>query len=66
MSNVKLQQDASEGKMQPSENGETVSVSEDVIAQRAYALYLARGSEDGHDLEDWLNAERELRAANNP
>jgi len=32
----------------------------DDIAERAYALYLARGTEDGHDVEDWLQAEREL------
>ena len=31
------------------------------IAARAYELYLQRGGEDGHDLEDWLIAERELR-----
>ncbi len=30
------------------------------IARRAYALYLARGREDGHDVEDWIQAEREL------
>ena len=33
----------------------------DLLAQRAYQLYLARGGEDGRDLEDWLTAERELR-----
>jgi hypothetical protein len=33
----------------------------DAIAQRAYALYVARGREDGHDVEDWLQAERELQ-----
>lgn len=31
------------------------------IAQQAYALYLARGRKDGHDLEDWLQAERKLQ-----
>lgn len=31
------------------------------IEQRAYELYLARGAMDGHALEDWLQAERELR-----
>jgi hypothetical protein len=31
------------------------------IARRAYALYLARGCEHGHDVEDWLKAERDLR-----
>jgi hypothetical protein len=31
------------------------------IAERAYALYLGRGGEDGHDVEDWLAAELGLR-----
>jgi uncharacterized membrane protein len=30
------------------------------IQARAYELYLERGREDGHDLEDWLSAEKEL------
>ena len=30
------------------------------IAERAYALYEQRGREEGHDLEDWLQAEREI------
>jgi hypothetical protein len=30
------------------------------IAQRAYELHLARGTVDGYDLEDWLEAERQL------
>ena len=29
------------------------------IARRAYDRYLARGREHGHDVEDWLQAERE-------
>jgi hypothetical protein len=33
------------------------------IARRAYDLYLARGREDGHDVEDWIQAERELNAS---
>lgn len=33
------------------------------IAQRAYELYEQRGRQDGHDLEDWLKAERELGGA---
>lgn len=36
-------------------------VSEDEIRLRAYALYESRGHEDGHDLDDWLEAERSLR-----
>ena len=30
------------------------------IAERAYELYEQRGREDGHALDDWLQAEREL------
>jgi hypothetical protein len=32
----------------------------DEIAQRSYALFLARGGQAGHEVEDWLTAEREL------
>lgn len=31
------------------------------IAAEAYAIYLGRGGEHGHDLEDWFEAERLLR-----
>ena len=34
------------------------------VAQRAFELYCARGQQDGFDLEDWLQAERELLAQN--
>jgi hypothetical protein len=30
------------------------------IRLRAYALYESRGREDGHDLDDWLQAEAEI------
>lgn len=33
------------------------------IVQRAYELYEQRGRQDGRDLEDWLQAERELGGA---
>jgi hypothetical protein len=33
------------------------------IARRAYELYLARGQQDGHDVADWLQAERELNGS---
>jgi hypothetical protein len=38
-----------------------VTVTDDDIARRAYDLYVARGCEDGHDMDDWAQAERELR-----
>ncbi len=30
------------------------------IADRAYELYVQRGQEHGHDIEDWLEAERQI------
>jgi len=33
---------------------------EDRIRQRAYELYVARGREDGHELDDWQQAEEEI------
>ena len=32
----------------------------DEIARRAYEIFLARGREQGRDLDDWLQAELEL------
>jgi hypothetical protein len=37
------------------------TVTEDEVARRAYGLYLERGGGDGHDVDDWAQAERELR-----
>ncbi len=34
---------------------------EELIRQRAYSLYEARNYESGHDLEDWLQAEAQIR-----
>jgi hypothetical protein len=34
---------------------------DDAIAQRAYELYQARGGTHGADVDDWLQAEREIR-----
>jgi hypothetical protein len=36
---------------------------DDRIRQRAYEIYLARGYSNGNELDDWLEAERQLRAA---
>jgi len=38
-------------------------VSDSDIARRAYQLYEERGGGHGHDVDDWLQAERELRPA---
>ena len=44
---------------QPTTSGPTY----DQIAQHAHELFLARGETHGQDVEDWLRAEAELRAA---
>jgi len=33
------------------------------IAKRAFELYCERGCQNGRDVEDWLEAERELQEA---
>lgn len=33
------------------------------IARRAYEIWLERGATHGHDVEDWLEAEGDLRRA---
>ena len=42
---------------------ESDTIERDRIAERAYELYVSRGREGGHELEDWLAAERELTAS---
>jgi hypothetical protein len=38
-------------------------VNTEQIAERAYELFLARGGSDGHDFDDWIEAERQIQAA---
>ena len=35
-------------------------IMQEQIEKRAYELYIERGGQDGHDLENWLDAERQL------
>ena len=44
----------------------SANVTESDIARRAYELYLARDCEDGHDVDDWFQAERELQERSIP
>jgi len=41
---------------------QAITVSDDAIAARAFEYYCSRGGGHGQDVEDWLAAERELRA----
>jgi hypothetical protein len=36
------------------------------VARRAYELFISRGAEHGRDLDDWLEAERELGTNGKP
>jgi hypothetical protein len=45
-----------------SESADATSVT-DSVARRAFELFLERGGAHGHDLDDWLLAERQLGAA---
>jgi hypothetical protein len=42
---------------------EPMGSSIEYVRRRAYELYEQRGRADGHDWEDWLEAERQLRPA---
>lgn len=56
----------SEATMNPAKRSEQSSTTpdpaerEEQIRRRAYELYEARGREDGHELDDWLQAEAEI------
>ena len=44
-------------------DGASRDVTDDEVALRAFALYCERGGLHGHDVDDWLQAERELRGS---
>jgi Protein of unknown function (DUF2934) len=56
------------GSTDPTQSGPAVeererflhSTREQEIRNRAYEIYLQRGAEPGHEVEDWLQAEREV------
>jgi hypothetical protein len=43
-------------------DGQTVKTlpGRDEIARRAYEIYIARGRTEGREMDDWIQAEREL------
>ena len=55
---------AMEHALAPSDVGKNIDrrlyPTHDEIAQLAYSLYEYRGWQEGHQVEDWLRAEREL------
>jgi hypothetical protein len=49
------------GVRAPKSPGQRATVTGNDVARRAYDLYLGRGCDHGHDMDDWLQAERELQ-----
>jgi hypothetical protein len=48
--------------VRPTRKGNGVAIDfNEAIARRAYEIYLDRGGSHGADLDDWLEAERQLR-----
>jgi|ERR1051325_4496786 hypothetical protein len=47
-----------------SSNERAGAPSREQVAKRAYQIWLSRGCEHGHDLEHWIEAERQLRQQN--
>lgn len=46
----------------PASNADAqIATNDTAVARRAYELYQSRGGEHGHDLDDWLQAESDVR-----
>jgi len=45
----------------PGQHSQAGTLSAEAVARRAYDLYQQRGGGDGRDLDDWLQAERDLQ-----
>jgi len=43
----------------------SLELTEEYIRLRAYQIYEQRGRQDGHDVDDWLEAEAEILGKNN-
>lgn len=44
----------------PSQAVKNDGLDPELVRRRAYEMYVERGMENGHDVEDWLRAEEEL------
>ena len=44
----------------------TNQLTEDTIRKRAYEIYVRRGRKPGRDVQNWLEAEQDLKQAQNP
>jgi hypothetical protein len=48
------------------QRAEAAFVGPEAVSRRAYELFQERGRQPGHELDDWLRAERELRESTSP
>ena len=60
---VERGQAAEEGRLTAWTGGEGKESNIEMIRERAYELFLARGATHGADLADWFEAEQDLRTA---
>ena len=58
--NGSAESQAASVKMAPEEGSTRNSARDEEIRRRAYEIYLERGEQPGRELDDWLQAEREL------
>ena len=61
--NETLEIDANAVQSHPDETSANHAANHDEIRRRAYEIYVERGALPGQDLEDWLQAEREIGSA---
>jgi len=50
-------------RINQSRKGQKMKNKEKEISKRAYYKYLERGAEHGHDMDDWIAAEKEILKA---
>jgi hypothetical protein len=65
MSSKLMRSESTDAEVSHAEAGELLvenSARDEEIRCRAYEIYLERGQQAGGDLDDWLQAERELKA----
>ena len=61
--NETLELDAKPVRPHAEDTSRNHALNHDDIRRRAYEIYQERGGLSGHELEDWLQAESELRRA---
>ena len=52
---------AARAMAKPKESGKKLVPLEERIRERAHEIYLQRGGQDGSEINDWLQAEAEIR-----